>query len=283
MSDIKIIQYDNQKKSIAKFNPKEMEKNPCIVIIAKRRAGKSVLARDLVWYLRDIPSFTVISKTEELNKFYSEFIPKSYIHNEYKSSILENIMDRQKILTDKKNEGKINKDIRTAIIMDDCLADGVKWRNDKQIVNLMYNGRHFHITFILIMQYPMGIGPNLRTNFDYYFLLMDDNDNNQERIQNNYGGLIPKKNFRGVMSQLTNDYGCMVIINCSVESDISKKLFWYKADNTPIKMGQVGSTQYHMIHLKNYKENYEERFIDLKKKQHKSYSKSSSTSSSTSH
>ena len=45
---------------------------------------------------------------------------------------------------------------------------------DPLIYELMYNGRHYKILFMLTMQTPLGIKPDLRSNFDYFFLLATD-------------------------------------------------------------------------------------------------------------
>ena len=81
-------------KSI-QFKPNE-NKGPVIVLIGKRDTGKSFLVRDLLYYQQDIPIGTVISGTEEGNGFYGKLVPKLFIHNEYNTAIIENILKRQR-------------------------------------------------------------------------------------------------------------------------------------------------------------------------------------------
>ena len=81
-------------KSI-QFKPNE-NKGPVIVLIGKRDTGKSFLVRDLLYYHQDIPIGTVISGTEEGNGFYGKMVPKLFIHNEYNTAIIENILKRQR-------------------------------------------------------------------------------------------------------------------------------------------------------------------------------------------
>ena len=81
-------------KSIT-FRPNEA-KGPVIVLIGKRDTGKSFLVRDLLYYHQDIPIGTVISGTEEGNGFYSKMVPRLFIHNEYATAIVENILKRQR-------------------------------------------------------------------------------------------------------------------------------------------------------------------------------------------
>ena len=71
---------------------------PVIVLIGRRDTGKSFLVRDLIYYHQDIPIGTVISGTEAGNGFYGKHVPKLFIHDEYNSAIIENILKRQKIV-----------------------------------------------------------------------------------------------------------------------------------------------------------------------------------------
>ena len=52
-------------------------------------------------------------------------------------------------------------------------------RNDEEIDELVkeifFNGRHYKLLFLLAMQAPMGIPPDLRTNIDFTFLLKNNN------------------------------------------------------------------------------------------------------------
>ena len=77
------------------FRPDE-NKGPVCVLIGRRDTGKSFLVRDLLYNHQDIPIGTVISGTEEGNGFYSKLVPKLFIHNEYNTAIIENILKRQK-------------------------------------------------------------------------------------------------------------------------------------------------------------------------------------------
>ena len=52
-----------------------------IVLIGKRNTGKSFLTKDLLYHKQNIPSGTVISPTENANKFYGDMIPPIFIHD----------------------------------------------------------------------------------------------------------------------------------------------------------------------------------------------------------
>ena len=221
-------------KSI-QFKPNE-NKGPVVVLIGKRDTGKSFLVRDLLFYQQDIPIGTVISGTEEGNGFYGKMVPRLFIHNEYNSAIIENILKRQRtVLKQVKKEIETYKrttiDPRAFVILDDCLYDNT-WSRDKLMRLLFMNGRHWKVMLVITMQYPLGIPPALRTNIDYVFILRENYIANRRRIYENYAGMFPTfEAFCQVMDQCTENYECLVIHNNSKSNKLHDQVFWYKADN----------------------------------------------------
>jgi hypothetical protein len=217
------------------FKPNE-NKGPVVVLIGKRDTGKSFLVRDLLYYQQDIPIGTVISGTEEGNGFYAKMVPKLFVHNEYNSAIIENILKRQRtVLKQIKKEMETYKrstiDPRAFVILDDCLYDNT-WSRDKLMRLLFMNGRHWKVMLVITMQYPLGIPPTLRTNIDYVFILRENYIANRKRIYENYAGMFPTfESFCQVMDQCTENYECLVINNNSKSNKLHDQVFWYKADN----------------------------------------------------
>ena len=221
-------------KSIS-FKPNE-NKGPVVVLIGKRDTGKSFLVRDLLYYQQEIPIGTVISGTEEGNGFYGKMVPKLFVHNEYNSAIIENILKRQRtVLKQIKKEMETYKrstiDPRAFVILDDCLYDAT-WTRDKMMRLLFMNGRHWKVMLVITMQYPLGIPPTLRTNIDYVFILRENYIANRKRIYENYAGMFPTfESFCQVMDQCTENYECLVINNNSKSNKLHDQVFWYKADS----------------------------------------------------
>ena len=217
------------------FKPHE-NKGPVVVLIGKRDTGKSYLVRDLLYHHQDIPIGTVISGTEEGNGFYTKMVPKLFIHNEYNTAIIENVLKRQRtVLKQIKKELEAYKrttiDGRAFVILDDCLFDGA-WTRDKMMRLLFMNGRHWKIMLVITMQYPLGIPPMLRTNIDYVFILRENYIANRKRIYENYAGMFPTfESFCQVMDQCTENYECLVINNNSKSNKLQDQVFWYKAEN----------------------------------------------------
>ena len=227
--------------NIKKFNMREItfkpneNKGPVIVLIGRRDTGKSYLVRDLLYYHQDIPIGTVISGTEAGNGFYSAHVPKLFIHEEYNTVIIENILKRQRtVLKQIKKEmesyKRSNIDPRAFVILDDCLYDAT-WAKDKMMRLLFMNGRHWKVMLVITMQYPLGIPPNLRTNIDYVFILREPYIANRKRIYENYAGMFPTfESFSEVMDQCTENYECLVVNNNSKSNQLQDQIFWYKAE-----------------------------------------------------
>ena len=225
---------------LKKFDMKKIKFNteggngPVIVLIGRRDTGKSFLVRDLLYYHQDIPIGTVISGTEAGNGFYSKLVPKLFIHDEYNTAIIENILKRQKLVVkqikkEKEAYGRSNIDPRAFVILDDCLYDN-SWARDKLMRLLFMNGRHWKIMLVITMQYPLGVPPNLRTNIDYVFILREPYIANRKRIYENYAGMFPTfESFCQVMDQCTENFECLVIDNNVKSNKLHDQIFWYKA------------------------------------------------------
>jgi hypothetical protein len=236
--------------------------NPRIVMIAPSGSGKSWIVRNILYEMQDIPCGTVIAPTDKMNKFYDDFIPSCYIHHEYKPDIIPKVLARQKKILEK-NENRLLKrkkeiDPRAFLVMDDCMASKHLWLKDPNILEIMNQGRHFKLTFILTMQYCLGIQPELRTQFNYIFLLGEDNAASRKKIYEHWAGVFPKfELFEQVFLQVTNNYGCLVINNRIKTSDLTKKVFWFKAKK--VSNFTIGIPEFLQFHEKRYDKNYQDK------------------------
>ena len=229
------LELKKYKKKKITFDPNSSS-GPVIVLIGRRDTGKSFLVRDLLYYHQDIPIGTVISGTEAGNGFYGGMVPKLFIHDEYNTAILENIMKRQKMVIkqikkEKEAYGRTNIDPRAFVILDDCLYDN-SWAREKLMRMMFMNGRHWKLMLVITMQYPLGVPPNLRTNIDFTFILREPYIANRKRIFENYAGMFPTfESFCQVMDQCTENYECLVVSNNVKSNRLEDQIFWYKASS----------------------------------------------------
>lgn len=231
--------------------------NPRIAMIAKSGSGKSWVIREILYYLSktNIPAGTVIAPTDKMTKFFDDIVPPSFIHHEYNENIIPKILSRQKYIIEKnetrKKEGKKKIDPRAFLVMDDCMSSKHLWLKDPNVLSIFNEGRHYQLTFILAMQYAIGIQPELRNNFDFIFLLGEDTYSSRKKIYEHYAGIFPKFDiFDQVFNQVTDDYGCMVLDNRIRSTDIQKKVFWFKSKPTPaFKVGIPKAIKFNSINF----------------------------------
>jgi hypothetical protein len=229
----------------------------------------SWLVRDIFYHHKYIPSGIVFSGTEEANPFFSEFIPDSFIHDEYDSELIEKIMNKQKkkINAAKKmgiKDGKCPAN-NLFIVFDDMLHDAQNWKNEKTVKNIFFNGRHYNFLFILTMQYAHAIPPALRSNIDYVFIFNEQSLKNRRRIYEDYAAMIPSfDHFCNILDACTQNYECLVVKTTGNSSDLRDNVFWYKAKSH--ENFRVGHYKFWKYHNSNYNKNYEEEHIDEEEK-----------------
>ena len=237
---------------LRKFDMSQISDDKVVVLIGKRDTGKSFLCRDILYHHKDIPVGQVISGTEGANQFYQQIVPKLFIHGEFTTDIVQNMLKRQKLMIDKINGGDVSTDPRAFLILDDCLYDNT-WAKDKNMRYVFMNGRHYKLLFLLTMQYALGIPPNLRTNIDYVFILRENYVSNRKRLYEHYAGMFPTfEMFCQVMDQCTENYECLVINNNAKSNKLSDQVFWYKAEARPdFKIGADAYWSYSKMNYSN--------------------------------
>lgn len=248
------------KFQILEFKLEKMVPNPSIVMIAKRGSGKSWVARDILYNYRHIPGGVVIAPTDRMSSFYKYFFPDIYIHYDIKEIILKKILARQTMMIEKMEEKKkrgLKVDPSGILVMDDCLARKKSWAKDQSILEVLMNGRHYHLTYILTMQTPLGITPDLRLNFDYIFLLKEDSTINKKKLWDNYASMFPSLYaFERVHGKCTEDHRTMVVDNRAPSDNIQEKVFWFKAKERKFSFG---SKRFKEIHKKYYDPSYKRK------------------------
>lgn len=224
--------------NIKEFDMSKVGDGKVIVFIGKRNSGKSVLAVNYLYHNQDIPVGTCISATDEFNQTYKGKVPDMFIHEEYSAELIEKFVHRQQWLTRKKKnksspdwEQYRDVDNRAFLIFDDLAFDSNTWVKDKNVKFIFMNGRHVGITFLITMQYMLGIPPSLRTNVDYIFICRENKVTMKKKLYDHYAGMFPDYNmFSQVLAECTKDFGCLVIDNVTKSEKLEDQVFWYKAD-----------------------------------------------------
>jgi hypothetical protein len=221
---------------VRRFNPKEVKPDRIFMFLGKRGTGKSRLLNDIMWHIhKDVDFGIAMSPTMESLSGFREHMPESWVFDSFNSGKLETMLHMQRELA------KQNKARHLFVVMDDCMYDK-RVMKGTAIRDLFMNGRHLRVTFLNCVQYMMDMGPDLRTQVDYLFVLRENIHSNKMKLFKYFFGQFDSyKEFDRVLTRCTDDYSCLVLDNTRPgSSNICDSVFWYKADIDlpPFRMGK---------------------------------------------
>jgi len=236
---------------LKRFDMKKMGDDKTVVIIARRGAGKSTLALDILYHKRHLPCGVVMSGTEEGNGAYGKHVPDSFVFSEYNKEIMEKVIARQKRMVHENHPNP-----NTFIVLDDCAHDKTIFSTKNLPLRTIFmNGRHWKIFFLMTLQFSLDMPPALRQNIDYVFVLKENIQMNRERLWRNFFGVIPDFNvFCQILDMCTENYEALVMDNTTISNKIEDVLFWYKAK--PRDNFHMGSPSFWQQHAKTYNPRY---------------------------
>jgi Poxvirus A32 protein len=239
------------KLDLPKFDLNRIAPFSTIVLIGKRNTGKSVLVTDIVHRFKDMSAIVVMSGTEAGNRHFQQYVPDSFVYNDYNPDAIAGIIKRQTALIDK---GMSRESIGILVVLDDCSYDKNALNRDKNLRFMFMNGRHLGITTILTTQYAMDISSGLRYNIDYVFAFKDNTFTNKERLYKNFFGVFNKaKEFYTVFDQIAVGYDCIVLDNTSRSNKISDQIAWFRATMRPPGSFIFGTKELWRAHERMYR------------------------------
>lgn len=195
------------------------------LMIGRRGTGKTFLLRDIIYHMRKRFDYGVaFTPTEDSAKMFGEFIPPSCIYDSFKPEVLETLMQIQRDRIQSSGTAP-----SLFVIMDDCMYDKAVLRC-KPIRDLFLNGRHQKVTLLIVAQYLMDLGPDLRGNVDYCFCLQDTVMGNRMKLWRHFFSVYESyADFSRAMTGATEDHKCIVLDNTSGSSELQRTVFWYQA------------------------------------------------------
>ena len=217
---------------LTEFQPDGIKLDGTVVAVGKRRTGKSWVFRNIMYLMKDkIPAGIVISQTDELNKFWRQYIPAKFIYPKYEPEILDAVFKRQKkilndnSLTDEQKEAKAP----FFVLLDDVISDQ-RLKYDTNLMELFVAGRHYKLFVLITTQYAKAITPTLRGNTDYCFIMKTIQQRQRESLWEDYGDFLTKDAFAQILDAYTEDNEVLVIDTCPEHTvDPLEMLYWWKA------------------------------------------------------
>lgn len=222
---------------LQKFKMTKVGDNKVIVLIGARGRGKSTALIDYLYHNQDIPFATCIAPTDVFNFTFTPHIPSRFIFSDYTPELVSKFLSRQQKMKGQKMQAKMglggnyaDVDCRGILIMDDCLAQNKGWTSDPGLKWVFFNGRHADITFVLTMQYQIGIPPAYRANIDWVFLFKENKRVEREKLWKYYAGIFPTfAMFEQIFMRCTTGRKCMVIEQLSGSENITDQVYWFQA------------------------------------------------------
>ncbi len=219
---------------LKKFDLSKLEDNATILVVGRRRTGKTTLVTDLMYHKRHIPMCMVMSGSEMGNGHYSHYVPDTMVYTSYDPAALERLIGLQKR---KKADGTSC----NVLLLCDDLAFDTRVRRDQNVSELMANGRHLDICFVNIVQFLTALHPSHRQNIDKVFCFREASRNAREALYKNFFGMFPSfAEFCEVFEQTTQGYDAMVVDNTNTSSRISDCVYWYRATVRPPGTFRIG-------------------------------------------
>jgi len=215
---------------ISEYDLEQITPRTGVCIIGKTACGKSTLMYDIMHRLA--PRFYLgLAMTPSLSSYqkFQSCIPRHFI-KEPVTTDLESFVDLMR--HDHRHRLNAQLDEREYFfIADDCGFDK-QFMNSKVLRQMMMNGRNFNLFRLLVIQYLMAIGPDLRSNIDLIFLFWDNNVNNQKKMHANWFSFIPFPKWQKMYATVTRNYGTMVldVRRCAVSHDYRDCVFFYRAE-----------------------------------------------------
>ena len=229
-----------------KFDPSSIGNDKIVAVIGKRGSGKSLLVKDIMYHKRHIPAGVVMSGTEDGNKFYSDFVPDTFVFSEFNKGALEKLVDRQRRLWSEGSKSKV------FVILDDLVYDRSIMK-EKVVRQLFFNGRHWGIFLIVTAQFVTDLPPGVRANCDVTIACRESIFANRKKLYEMVFGIFPGfKAFDKVFQRCTENYEVLVIDNTNNTNKIEECVFWYKATVYPPKSFRVGHPVFWKFHRRNY-------------------------------
>jgi hypothetical protein len=166
---------------------------PFILVIGPRCCGKSYLISNIAKSLienNSIDNLVYFSCKQEENTI------------KYSDEILQQIIDYQvKRVLDAREKNEHEPSL--LLIFDDIHKINLQFVMDQ---------RHFRMSCIVSMQYPIGLPPEIRCCADYIFIFRQFYMLNIKKLYNDYCGMFRSLNeFIQVMNKCTNNYNTLVV------------------------------------------------------------------------
>ena len=213
--------------TVERWDADQIKPGSIIALIGKRGSGKSHMALQILYKLRNKIDFAVcMTPTQSSAEAFSRCMPRCLIYDKLDLDAIQRLIDYQ---SDCLARGK--KLRSTLLLLDDTSWEARAFRAPAPVLAfLARNGRHSLLTVLITMQSPLDIGPAIRSQVDYVLTLREAVTQQRKRLYESYYGIIPTfSDFCTVLDMTTESFGALVMLNSVNSNKFQDCLRWYRA------------------------------------------------------
>lgn len=228
-----------------------------ILLVGKRGSGKTTLLMDMLYHMRGrFDTGLAVAPTKTTEKTFRTCMCDSLIYDNMDAAdaVISALTDLQGVFADDDHV----RPRKLYFIADDCMYDKKAFRTET-IKKILFNGRHYSITFICTAQYIMTADTNMRSQIDYVIVVGEPTPDTRDKLWEIFFKSVfdntkeGKKLFYLTLKRLTSDHRCLVLDNKTTDQGLSNKIFWYKAQRTEdLPRFHLNKAAYRRMHKDTY-------------------------------
>lgn len=203
-----------------------MPKNPCILLIGRRRSGKSVNTMSLLYHYRSTFKWGIAFVGSNASiRDYIKVMPSSFVYDQLDYDVLQGIIERQ-------NKAANAGDPEQIFILIDDLAYSSEVFKHKLIKQCYANGRHLGITLIITTQYALAVPPLCRGNTDVVIASQEKSSIYRRKLFETFSIVFDRFSaFDKAYKACTQNYESFIMVSCSdnQNDDVSSNCFFWKS------------------------------------------------------
>lgn len=195
-----------------------MQGCPGILLIGKRAAGKTTLIKEIIKSGCVDEIAAVVSGGAEFTPEYNDVVGRDCIHKDRAVEVINQVIRLQRECPKKRG-----------LVLDCCMHEPGFVRSNA-FRGLVMNHQCYQIPYVLAIQFPMILTPDIRNNIDYVFMFKDSNEQNKQQLYRHWGYAFNSyEDFDEAFIKHTSDRGCLVIDLTSRSSKLEDRVFWFNA------------------------------------------------------
>jgi hypothetical protein len=194
---------------------------PAVLMVGKRRTGKSFFTRWLLEHVKEQYPFAVIFSETRFNGFWAKHFPDVFLHEKYQDSVIEALLLRQTKLKELELEGKLEIDHRCFVVFDDVIGKSSHaMRHSQALLTLLTAGRHFGISVFFAMQDVYSLSPTIRNQVDLCVIFRQQQKRNLDALYENFlSTLFTQKEAVALMEERTKDKHVLIVDSSGAVSE----------------------------------------------------------------